>query len=155
MQGICHDLTVNTDPFACGRCGLERARLRPPAIRILERATPTPGSPAPEHKKKKTPTGAPLAAGTLVAGEPTAALSAAPPDMVSPTSRPFHAHLLPLLRIALRLTLLPLSRARARSQFSIAAINESDSGGQWEPLAPTKEAQVGLLILPAVEQIVL
>ncbi|PAN45643.1 hypothetical protein PAHAL_9G132400 [Panicum hallii] len=25
--------------------------------------------------------------------------------------------------------------------FSIAAINESDSGGQWEPLAPTKEAQ--------------
>ncbi|RLN43312.1 uncharacterized protein C2845_PM01G32550 [Panicum miliaceum] len=26
--------------------------------------------------------------------------------------------------------------------FSIAAINESDSGGQWEPLAPTKEAQV-------------
>ncbi|KAG9455727.1 hypothetical protein H6P81_000235 [Aristolochia fimbriata] len=25
--------------------------------------------------------------------------------------------------------------------FSIAAINDSDSGGQWEPLAPTKEAQ--------------
>ncbi|XP_042375103.1 calcineurin-binding protein 1-like isoform X1 [Zingiber officinale] len=25
--------------------------------------------------------------------------------------------------------------------FSIAAINESDSGGKWEPLAPTKEAQ--------------
>ncbi|KAL5683471.1 hypothetical protein ACJX0J_009856, partial [Zea mays] len=27
------------------------------------------------------------------------------------------------------------------TMFSIAAINESDSGGQWEPLAPTKEAQ--------------
>ncbi|GMI95007.1 Calcineurin Binding protein 1 [Hibiscus trionum] len=25
--------------------------------------------------------------------------------------------------------------------FSIAAINDTDSGGQWEPLAPTKEAQ--------------
>lgn len=26
-------------------------------------------------------------------------------------------------------------------QFSIAAINDTDSTGQWEPLAPTKEAQ--------------
>ncbi|KAL5210629.1 hypothetical protein ABZP36_006252 [Zizania latifolia] len=29
--------------------------------------------------------------------------------------------------------------------FSIAAINESDTGGQWEPLAPTKEAQESAL----------
>ncbi|CAL9166736.1 unnamed protein product, partial [Musa hybrid cultivar] len=25
--------------------------------------------------------------------------------------------------------------------FSIAAINDTESGGKWEPLAPTKEAQ--------------
>ncbi|XP_006651699.2 calcineurin-binding protein 1 [Oryza brachyantha] len=29
--------------------------------------------------------------------------------------------------------------------FSIAAINESDTGGKWEPLAPTKEAQESAL----------
>lgn len=29
-------------------------------------------------------------------------------------------------------------------QFSIAAINDTDSRGQWEPLAPTKEAQACL-----------
>jgi len=27
-------------------------------------------------------------------------------------------------------------------QFSIAAINDTDSKSKWEPLAPTKEAQV-------------
>lgn len=29
-------------------------------------------------------------------------------------------------------------------QFSIAAINDTDSTQQWEPLAPTKEAQAPL-----------
>lgn len=91
---------------------------------------------------------APLAAGTLVAGDPPAAPSAAPPAMVSSTSLPFHAHLLSLSnRFILTCFSRSLSLALARSQFSIAAINESDTGGQWEPLAPTKEAQVGLFFL--------
>ena len=90
------------------------------------------------------------AAGALVAGDPPAALSAAPPTMVShtftlrPRTPPAPCSNLSLLFV------LPLSLSRARSQFSIAAINESDSGGQWEPLAPTKEAQVGILLLPSL-----
>lgn len=32
-------------------------------------------------------------------------------------------------------------------QFSIAAINDTESISQWEPLAPTKEAQVNLFLL--------
>ena len=31
-------------------------------------------------------------------------------------------------------------------QFSIAAINDTDSKRQWEPLAPTKESQACLLL---------
>jgi hypothetical protein len=47
---------------------------------------------------------------------------------------------------------LTLRLSPAPSQFSIAAINESDTVGQWEPLAPTKEAQAGILFsfLPPV-----
>jgi hypothetical protein len=90
------------------------------------------------------------AAGALVAGDPPAAPSAAPPTMVSHTFtlRP-HTPPAPCSNLSL-LFVLPLSLSRARSQFSIAAINESDSGGQWEPLAPTKEAQVGILLLPSL-----
>lgn len=33
-------------------------------------------------------------------------------------------------------------------QFSISAINDTESKGQWEPLAPTKEAQVSRLSPP-------
>jgi hypothetical protein len=53
--------------------------------------------------------------------------------------------LIPCFSLTLRLSPAP-------SQFSIAAINESDTVGQWEPLAPTKEAQAGILFsfLPPV-----
>jgi len=34
------------------------------------------------------------------------------------------------------------------SQFSIAAINDTDSKEQWEPLAPTKEAQARISLPP-------
>ena len=82
--------------------------------------------------------------GALVAVDPSAALSAGPSTMVNHTFtlRPC-TRLAPCSNSSL-LFVLPLYR----SQFSIAAINESDSGGQWEPLAPTKEAQVGILLLP-------
>lgn len=48
--------------------------------------------------------------------------------------KPFHLH--PVWDVISLLLLF------VNSQFSIAAINDTDSRGQWEPLAPSKEAQV-------------
>jgi hypothetical protein len=99
-------------------------------------------------RRKTAATTAPRLEGALVAGEARAATSPA-----GVGHGELHLSLSVWLRASLHVPVglfltrfLSLARASPRrSQFSIAAINESDTGGQWEPLAPTKEAQASLL----------